>query len=77
MSMEAKLDKIVEKLSSIDATLASQHVTLQEHTRRSTMLEDDMKPIKKHVYMVEGVVKFIGLIGVLAAILEAIWMVKR
>jgi len=77
MSMDEKLDKIVDKLGAIDSTLAAQHVTLQEHTRRSTLLEEDMKPIKKHVNMVEGAIKFIGLVGIIATIVEAIHMMFK
>lgn len=75
--VEAKLDTIVSDVNSMKITLASQHVVLDEHVRRTNLLEADLKPIKKHVYMVEGALKFIGLLGILAGIMEAIlWMKK-
>lgn len=77
MTMNEKLDKISDKLSKIDVTLAAQHVTLLEHTKRSTMLEEDLKPIKKHVAMVEGALKLLGLLGLLASIFEAVHMVFK
>jgi hypothetical protein len=66
-----KQDKILDKLSVIDTTLAAQHETLKEHIRRTELLESDVAPIKRHVNMVEGIVKFITLIALLAGALEA------
>lgn len=63
-----KLDKLDSRVDSIDVTLAQQHVTLVEHTRRSTLLEEAFRPVQKHVMYVEGVLKFIGLLSVLAGI---------
>lgn len=60
--IESKLDKVVEHISSIDTTLAGQHVQLREHIRRTELLEADMAPVKKHIYMVHGIVKFFVLI---------------
>lgn len=81
--IEDKLDKLDSRLDSVDVTLAKQHMTLKEHMRRSvaneenvSMLREDFKPLQKHVAMIEGAFKFlgmtvsaiIGLIGVAAAI---------
>lgn len=61
------------------ATLAGQHVTLQEHTRRSEALEgllettrEELKPVQKHVALVQGALQFIGLIGVIVGIITGI-----
>ena len=72
--IEDKIDKIVDRISSIDSTLAGQAVELKEHIRRTEILEDEVKPIKDHVSMVNGVLKFIGLISALAVIVECIHM---
>lgn len=60
-------------------TLAEQHVTLQEHTRRSEALEkllemtrEELKPVQKHVALVQGALQFIGLIGVVVGIITGI-----
>jgi archaellum component FlaC len=75
MDVDQKLDKILNDVGEIKVVQAAQHVTLQEHIRRTELLEEDIKPIKKHVNMVEGALKFIGLMGILAGIYEAItWM---
>ena len=59
--IEQKLDKVVEHISSIDVTLAEQHISLKEHMRRTALLEQQMRPIEKHVLMVSGVIRFLGL----------------
>ena len=68
--IEAKLDDTNEHLSSIDVTLAKQHVSLAEHMRRTSLIEEELKPIKKHVDMVQGIIKFLLSVGALTGILE-------
>jgi len=75
--MSDRIDKIFDKLGSIDVTLAEQHVTLKEHIRRTEILENQIEPIKKHVNMVNGALKLIGLLGVVAAIIESIHLVIK
>lgn len=60
--VEDKIDALNAHLSSIDSTLAAQHVSLAEHIKRTSILEEEMKPVKEHVAMVHGVLKFIGLL---------------
>ncbi len=60
--VEDKLDKVVDSISNINVTLAKQSVILEEHVKRSTMLEDQMKPIKKHVDLVNAAFKLLGLL---------------
>ena len=43
--IEAKVDSVVDRLGSIDKTLAAQHVSLKQHMRRSDALEAQVKPI--------------------------------
>lgn len=76
MSVDQKLDKIVDTLGQQAVTLERLTVTVEDHVRRTNILEEDIKPIKKHVWMVNGALKFIGLLGILAAIAEglAAWM---
>ncbi len=49
-----------------------QHESLRDHIRRTTLLEQELRPIKKHVDMVSGVLKFIVIIGVILGIVAAI-----
>lgn len=75
MDNDQKFDVIMQDIGEIRVVQAEQHIILKEHIRRTELLEDDVKPIKKHVYMVEGALKFVGILGILAGILEAImWM---
>jgi len=74
--IEEKLDRIDERLNSIDKTLASQHVSIAEHIRRTNILENDLKPVKKHVIMVEGVLKFLGALAMVAGLIEVIARLK-
>lgn len=74
-----KLDKMDDRLNSVDKTLAEQHVSLKEHIRRTEILEDEMKPIKDDMTMTKGVLKFVGFgataIGAAVAIAKALgWL---
>lgn len=64
-----KLDRIESTLSKQEVTLARLTVSVEEHVKRSNMLEDALKPIQTHVSMVQGAVKLISILGVLAAII--------
>lgn len=57
--LEEKLDVVGTQLSSIDKTLVANTVILEEHQRRSLanekaveLLEAQILPISKHVYLV-------------------------
>lgn len=63
-----KLDTVDEKVDRIDSTLKVQQVILDEHTRRSTTLEEEFKPIRASVLQIQGVLKFITVLGTLIAI---------
>jgi hypothetical protein len=68
--IEQKIDGIVSRLSEIDKTLAAQHVILDEHIRRTSILEQQLAPIKLHVDGIKSVTKFLmimtGLAGAVA-----------
>lgn len=66
-----KLEQSDARLNSIDVTLARQHVSLDEHIRRTALLETEVKGIKHHVSMVQGVSKFIGVLGTAFALAAA------
>lgn len=60
MNNDQKLDKIVEDIGEIKVTLGKQQVSLDEHIRRTNLIEEDLKPVKKHVWMVNGALKLVG-----------------
>jgi len=76
--IEEKLDKLVDKQSSMDTTLAAQAVVLAEHVKRSNMLEEQMRPVQRHVAMVQGALKLLGAVGVggLMALLKSLMSSK-
>lgn len=67
---DQKLDKIIDRMNNIDVTLGKQSVILEEHVKRTNLLEKKLEPIEKHVIMIQGVIKFIGLIAIFAGIIE-------
>ncbi len=70
--IEAKIDDQNEHLSSIDVTLMSQHASIKEHIRRTGLLENELRPIKRHVYMVQGALAFITLLATIVGIYSVI-----
>lgn len=70
--LETKIDDQNEHLNSIDVTLASQHSSLRYHIKRSDMLEASVIPLQKHVAMVNGALKFLGVIASVLAMTVAL-----
>lgn len=68
--IEKKLDDTNDHLVSIDITLASQHISLKEHIRRTAILERDISPIKRHVNMMQGALKLLGVLVTIIALIE-------
>ena len=66
-----KLDILDMRVDSIDKTMIKQEINLADHMKRSDALEammsqlrKDMRPIEKHVLMIEGVIKFLGILSI-------------
>jgi hypothetical protein len=76
MNVDQKLDKIVDTLGQQAVTLERLTVTVEDHVRRTNVIEEDIKPIKTHVWMVQGGFKLLILASILAAIAEglAAWL---
>lgn len=75
--IELKLDDSNDHLAKIDVILEGQHISLKEHIRRTTLIEQQLVPISKHVNMVKGGLALIGALGVIASIIEAIKLLIR
>lgn len=74
-----KLDKLDERLDGISILQAVHTEQLKEHMRRSDLLErrieqvdQELKPVERHVAVVNGLMKLVGIVGTLAAIALAI-----
>lgn len=70
------LEKMAEKIHSIDLTLAKQEENLKIHMYRTELsekrlehIENVLAPINKHVSGVEGVLKFLGVLSVVLGII--------
>lgn len=70
--IEDKIDKLADHVGSIDTTLAAQHVVLQEHIRRTNLLEDEVRPLKERDTMLRGALRVAGAVALLAATSEGI-----
>lgn len=69
--IEDKIDKISGHMANVDVTLASQHVSLEHHIRRTAILEDQIKPLNKHKDRVEGALKLLGVLAVIFELYKA------
>jgi uncharacterized protein YaaN involved in tellurite resistance len=74
-----RFDKFEERIDSIDQTLIRQEAHLCEHIRRTHLLEQaydelrsNLKPIERHISMIEGIAKFFALIAVIVGILTGV-----
>jgi len=70
--VQSALNKIEDKLSSIDNTLVRQEENLKEHMRRTDILEKEFKPVKSHVDQVRGAGKLIALASLIAGIVSVL-----
>ena len=70
--IEAKIDKISEEQQETNLHLAEYNVQLGIHLKRSEMLENEIKPVVKHVYMIQGALKLAASAGIIAAIVKLI-----
>jgi len=74
-----KIEKVVESIHSIDKTLAAQEVQLTEHIRRTQAAEDniellrkELKPVQEHVARMDGALRFLGILSLVAGVAAAI-----
>lgn len=72
-----KLDKISDTLVKQEINLARLTVSVEEHVRRSNALEEIVLPIQRKINYVEGALKFIGFLGILAGIAEVFLWLKH
>lgn len=59
MSVDKKLDEIKEDISEIKTHLAVYNEQLKIHIKRTTHLEERVKPIEKHVIAVNSFFKIV------------------
>lgn len=74
--MEKKLDILVSDVNEIKIQGAKRDIILEEHTSRSTKLEDIVLPIQRKITLLEGAMKLLASGSVIAGIIEAIRMLS-
>lgn len=67
--LNQSLEKIDGRLDKVDITLVRQEENLREHMRRTTLLEQEFKPVKAHVEQVRGAGKFIAVLATIVGLL--------
>lgn len=79
-----KQEKMSEDMGEVKITLAKQEENIRTHIRRTELAEmnienlrKEIEPVKSHVKMLQGVLKFIGLAGVAATMLSAVIQLLR
>ena len=70
--IENKIDRILEAQSQMLASIASNTATQDDHERRIGETESSVKPLTKHVAMVQGALKLVGIIGAMVGILAGL-----
>lgn len=70
--IEDKVDKLDGRLDSAEKVAVKQEANLAEHMRRTELLENDLKPVKKHVAMVNGGLKLLGIISLIIGIIAGL-----
>lgn len=74
LKIDDKLDRFHTEFVQINITLAKQEESLASHIKRTEILEQQIVPINRNIYMLQGVAKFFGastlLVGLVAGILK-------
>lgn len=67
--IEDKLDKLDTRQDRMEVTLTRNTASLEEHMRRTAMLEEEFKPVKRDWTFAKNIGKFLGaaISGALAA----------
>jgi len=66
--IEAKVDTIQETIGEINTTLALQHESLREHMHRTSLLEEELLPIRKTLNKAEGIIDLLLVLAAVAAL---------
>lgn len=77
--IKSKLDTVAEDITDIKISLAKIDVTLEKnteslivHEKRTSQLESRVVPIEKHVAMLNGALKLLGVLSLIVGLIVAI-----
>lgn len=87
INIDSKVDKLDMRLDNVDVTLGKQQVELSDHIRRTeiaeqniTLIRSEIKPIQKHVDMIHGALKLLGLVtsivGLIAGVIKIMEFIR-
>lgn len=78
-AIENKVDRLDERLDTIEKVLIKQELNLEIHIKRTNLLEEsvellrqDLRPVERHVDYIHGALKFIGIVSLIVGIFVAI-----
>lgn len=81
---EEKLDKIVDDISDIKQTMATNTASLETHIRRTDLAEERMDgmdnkitPLEKHVAFMKGAAWALGIVGAMLIGLHQFGILQR
>ena len=66
------ITEIKVSLARIDTTLERNTDSLEEHMRQTRLLEQKIAPVERHVAMMHGALKLIGIVSVVVGIITGI-----
>lgn len=72
MYLSDKLDILDERLDSMENILVLQKANLEEHMKRTALLENEVGPLNKFMYASYGIISFVGFMGIVVAIYAAV-----
>lgn len=70
--IEKEMSIVRNILIRLDKTMVINTRSLDEHMRRTKLLETELKPITKHVEQMRGAAKLIGLLALIASIVMVV-----
>lgn len=74
--LEDKIDSMISHQSRMETLLGKQAVILEEHVRRTNLLEEKIKPLEKHVVVVNALVKAVIVIASIGGVHGLLRMLK-
>lgn len=65
-----KIDNIDSRIDNIDKTMAVNTASLEEHVKRTNILEKKLEPVEDHVKLMNAVAKLIALTSTVLGVLK-------
>jgi len=72
MTIAERVNEVRKDVQDVKVTMARNTSSLEEHMRRTEILERQIEPLRSHVTMVNGILKFIGFLAVIGGIIDMV-----